>query len=125
MKAITIFALTALTSAACMQVTPQSYTSFATDLDSVNVEWNKGFSATKVNQSRGTKIVAEAISGSIRDYIIGKLLIRGLDSMDATTASDEALAKAQINGDIQAATIASNERIALEKLALEAAEVAP
>ncbi len=108
---------------ACMQVTPQSFTSFATDLESVNVEWNKGFSATKVNQSKGTKIVADVLKGSIRDWLISKVLLRGLDSHDATTASDEALKKAEINGQTEAAKIASAERIRLEELALEAAEV--
>lgn len=64
----------------------------------------------------------KAVTGSIRDWLIGKVLLRGIDSMDATTASDEALAKAQINGDVEAAKIASAERIRLEELALEAAE---
>lgn len=66
---------------------------------------------------------ADVLKGSIRDWLISKVLLRGLDSMDATTASDEALAKAEINGQTRAAEIAANERIALEKLALEAAEL--
>jgi len=64
----------------------------------------------------------KAVSGSIRDWLISKVLLRGLDSMDATTASDEALAKAEINANTEAAKIASAEKIRLEELAMEAAE---
>lgn len=65
----------------------------------------------------------KAGSGSIRDWLISKVIMAGIDSMDATTASDESLAKAQIKADTEAAKIASGEKIALEKMALEAAEV--
>lgn len=66
---------------------------------------------------------SDVLKGSIRDWLISKVLLRGLDSMDASTASDEALAKAEINGKTEAAKIASAEKIRLEELAMEAAEM--
>jgi hypothetical protein len=65
----------------------------------------------------------KAGSGSIRDWLISRVLMAGIDSHDATTASDESLAKAQISADTEAAKIASAEKVTLEKMALEAAEV--
>ena len=107
----------------CMQVRPDSFTSFLTDLEDVDYEFNRGFKAKKVNQSKGGKILADAITGSIRDWLIAAVIERGIDSMDATTASDEALEKAKISADTEAAKIASAERIRLEELAMEAAEM--
>lgn len=66
---------------------------------------------------------SDALKGSIRDFLISWVIGRGFDSQDATTASDEALKKAEIQGNTEAAKIASAERIRLEELAIEAAEM--
>jgi len=64
-----------------------------------------------------------ALQTSIRDYLISWVIGRGFDSQDATTASDEALKKAEIKGNTDAAKIASAEKIRLQELANAAAEM--
>jgi hypothetical protein len=68
---------------------------------------------------------SKALGGSIRDWLIAKVIEAGIDSYNAAKASDEAIAKTQISANTEAAKIASAEKIQLEKLALEAAEITP
>jgi hypothetical protein len=79
--------------------------------------------SAKVDNSVSFRDATKAITGTIRDYLIGKVIAEGFDSYNATKASDNALKAKEISAQTEAAKIASDEKIALEKLALEAAEM--
>lgn len=123
--ALLVAAAFALVSVSCLQMpaamlqpnTPGNLTQVGG-----KIELTTAHGSLKSDMSVSFRDATKAVSGSIRDWLIAKVLLRGLDSMDATTASDEALAKAEIDGKIAADKIAADQKIALEKLALEAAE---
>lgn len=66
----------------------------------------------------------QMLGGSFRNWLLAAVMERGFDSRDAEKAADTTLAKHQIDGQTKAAEIASNERLAMEKMAIEEAEAA-
>lgn len=117
-----IAAIIAFVLPSCMVVTPTSFASMGGDYKNINMKWHKGFSVINANHSKSYTATTKVVGMSIRDWLIAKVISRGLDSQDATTASDEAIEKAKINGSIESQSIASAEKIKLEELAIEAAE---
>lgn len=78
-----------------------------------------GFASFGSNQSRGLKSATDLVDNSIKGYFGLKALTRYFDSQDATTAADAATRGKEIDAGTTQAQIASDERLALEKLKME------
>jgi hypothetical protein len=110
----------------CMHATRDSFTAVATDYDSLDVKWGQGFTATKVNQSRGTKTVTDTVKAGVNVWGIVKSVDRYLDSDDLAVTTDAASQKASEQAANAAAAEANRSAEAIKAMELpEAAAPIP